>query len=616
MKKHYSLFTKGITGSLLLLLIAICSYAQPQYFSNGGTSANSFPFNSTTSNKVQWIYIPTDFPGAPSGLITKVYFRSGTAGTNKTFTNLTIKMGYTTATTTATGNYFTGLTTVLALPSVTIPSTTVNGWVQFTLATPFFYDNTKNLIVEASQTAFTSGFTVIQNTANGNKRLFGSVTATTGTAGTGLVNFGFDLLVYQNNASLAAIPEPFADFCVGTQAVKVQVKNTGANVINNVTLNWTMDGQPQPPIVYTSPIPIGVTTQPITLGSATFPGSLAQHIIKAWTSAPNGQVDPQMIDDSMTIMRKALDIPPAYVLFTKTRICPGDSLLLTAPTGSNYTYQWQLDANPIVGSINQTLYAKKDGYYSVKVFNPGCSSQSGFQKITVKELNINLGADTSLCETSPALVLDGGEPDARYLWSTGDTVQAITVTDKSGQYWVKATLGAACSSSDTINLAIEPLPRVNGISYTKSGATYHFSPSGPHNVVSYLWSFGDGGTDTAMNPVHTYSIGSPYTVDLNVYNSCGVTFAKMSLPLNVRDISLNDAFTVYPNPAQSNITITGRSAIKEVHILNGIGAEVYNQTFEGQKKAAINIQSLPNGNYSLLIHTDEGIVNKRFGIVK
>ncbi len=41
------------------------------------------------------------------------------------------------------------------------------------------------------------------------------------------------------------------------------------------------------------------------------------------------------------------------------------------------------------------------------------------------------------------------------------------------------------------------------------------------NGLNYLWDFGDGTTDTAFNPVHTYTAYGSYNVKLSSYNNCG-----------------------------------------------------------------------------------------------
>ncbi|WP_276133563.1 T9SS type A sorting domain-containing protein [Polluticoccus soli] len=619
--KYFFYTLKTLCVTAVLLSLALISLAQtPQYFITGGTSANSFPFNSTTSNKVQWIYVAGSFAGSPTGVITKVYFRSGTTGTNKTFTNLTIKMGYTTQINTTT-TFIPGLTTVFFAPSIVVPTVTNGQWVELTLTTPFFYNNTQNLVVEASQTAFTpSGFTVLQNSAGGNKRTWGAVTATTGSAGTGLADFGYQLLAYQNNASISAIPEPGVDICVGAYAVKAQVKNMGSNTINNVQLNWSVNGAIQPPVMYNSPIPITTTSAPIMLGNVSLMNPVANNTIRVWTSLPNGVVDPMPTDDSMEIIRKPLDLPNAVIYYPTTRLCPGDSVLLQAGTGTNYFYQWQFNADPTGPITSQgAIYAKKDGYYSVKVFNPGCSQQAAPVKITVKPLAIDLGPDLITCEKQPALALDAGEPGSRYKWNTGDTTQVIHTKEGNNIYWVEATLGTMCKASDTVNLTIDPLPRVNGISFINKGtSTYTFSPAGNTYVNSYLWDFGDGSTDTAQIATHTYSIAPPYNVTLKVFNSCGMIESKLPVAVGINDVNGVEGLTLYPNPAQNSLNVgtNGSALIKDIRVYNTLGALVVSRSYNNEKNVVLDVAHLPNGMYSIRITTSMGTAAKQFQVTK
>ena len=192
---------------LLLVLFSNTINAQtPQFSLSGGTSSNTIPLMSTT-NRVQWVYYRTDFAGLPTGsqLISKIYLRSGTNMGSATFTNLTIRMGHTTLNTFSSGTFQTGLTTVFSATSHTITSIVSGGWVEITLQNPFTYNGTQNIIVEVSQTGYTGGFTVRQNTAGGNRRLFGTATGTSGTAGTGIADFGMD--AYPIHACARTIPQ-------------------------------------------------------------------------------------------------------------------------------------------------------------------------------------------------------------------------------------------------------------------------------------------------------------------------------------------------------------------------------------------------------------------------
>ncbi|HEX6914216.1 MAG TPA: right-handed parallel beta-helix repeat-containing protein, partial [Chitinophagaceae bacterium] len=196
MRKFYSACT--------VLFVIACTTAfeakaqTPMYFSSGTGSSNSFPFATTASNKVQWIYEPIKFSASPisPGNVSKVYIKSSTA-TTATYSNIRIQLGYTalTAFPAGTNNFITGLTEVYFIASRTITSG-IDTWIEFSPVNgTFYYDGVQNLVVEASQTGYTgSGFSVRQDGTGGNLRLYGGVASSTGTAATGLANFGFDLV--------------------------------------------------------------------------------------------------------------------------------------------------------------------------------------------------------------------------------------------------------------------------------------------------------------------------------------------------------------------------------------------------------------------------------------
>lgn len=421
-----------------------------------------------------------------------------------------------------------------------------------------------------------------------------------------------------NNAGVSAITEPTSAICLGNHTVKAQLKNFGGNTINNVTINWSVNGIMQPAVNYSTPIPVGGSSGIIPLSNVNFPMSAATLNIQAWTSAPNGNTDPEPGNDSAAISRKALDPPGAIVYYETSRVCPGDSVLLYAPTGPNFTYQWEFNATAMPNETASSVYAKKDGFYSVTINNPGCKAQSVFHKITVLPLQVELGPNLITCETIPPIEIDAGEPGARYVWNTGDTTQTIPVGEGYHKYWVEVTLGQDCKTSDTIEATIEPLPDINGISFVNVGNTYFFAPGGPTNVASYLWSFGDGATDTVPNPIHTYAIPGPYNVNLTVYNSCGEDTAKISdLPVKVDEI-ISGQMAIYPNPANDVLYVqtTDIYRINSIKVFNTLGAAVLERKANGEKLVTIDIHSLPPGSYNLLINTESGITSKLFQIVR
>ncbi len=367
-----SIFTKQFWGTLaisFMLIVSVfvqSSFAQtPPYFKGGtGGSANSFPFGSTTSNKVQWVYFPSNFPTAISkGKITKLYFRTSSAVTTPfVYTNLTIKMGYTTLTTFTTGPFETGLQTCLSAPSYSIQTNGANNWFVIDLTTPFIYDPTKNFIVEVSQTAYTAGFSVFQQADPGNRRLYGLVTSPTGTAGAGgLADLGFDLLPLSfNDAGVTKLDSP-GTFCSGsTQNIYATIRNFGNNQLTSVNVNWSVDGVARPVIPYTSTLDTlngtGSTTATINLGSVAFPTS-AGKIIKVWTSSPNGVADTVAYNDTLTKVVK----PSLSGTFT------------VGPIGRDYTTLGAVASDlsnfgvcgPVVINVDSATYTGKAAFSNI-----------------------------------------------------------------------------------------------------------------------------------------------------------------------------------------------------------------------------------------------------------
>ncbi len=228
----------------------------PQHFKQSTGTANTIPFGSTTSNKAQWVYYPSNFPTAINrGKITKIYFRTSATTTSPfVYTNLNVKMGYTTITSFTTGPYETGLQTCLSAATYTIQPTGAGNWVEIVLTNPFIYDPTKNFIVEVSQSSYSTGFSLYQGADPGNRRLYGLASNATGTAGAGgLADFGFTLSpLSTNDAGVQKIDSPIT-FCTGaTKNIYATIKNMGINQINSVNVNWSVNGVLRTPIAYTT----------------------------------------------------------------------------------------------------------------------------------------------------------------------------------------------------------------------------------------------------------------------------------------------------------------------------------------------------------------------------
>lgn len=222
------------------------------------------------------------------------------------------------------------------------------------------------------------------------------------------------------------------------------------------------------------------------------------------------------------------------------------------------------------------------------------------------------------CKNSTSLILDAKNPGAKYMWSTGDTTQKITVTT-TGYYSVCVT--GNCTVCDTLYDSVLAVPVVTGISYTRVGNTYAFTPSGIQNVVGYYWNFGDGYTSTLKNPTHTYASAGVYNVTLQVSNSCGAVSVNLLTPTAINTPSSKaDAVNIYPNPASTVITISGIGNLdySGFTIINSVGEVVYKATslHAGMTTEKIDVSKLVPGNYILHIDTNDGPISRLFEVIR
>ncbi len=230
---------------------------------------------------------------------------------------------------------------------------------------------------------------------------------------------------------------------------------------------------------------------------------------------------------------------------------------------------------------------------------------------------VNLGPDQHVCADKKMILDAGNSPDAVYEWSTSDRTQTIDVTNKPGTYYVE--VDKYCTASDTIVIQLDPLPSMNGISFVKFGDEYQYSVSNLQHTDRVLWLFGDGQTSTDLSPKHTYATPGSYNVTLIAYNQCGTDTTMVTIPLDVKNVVLDNNIKMYPNPASNNVIIEmdGKVKLNEVSIINVLGAVVQQQVnMAGSDKISIDISSIPVGNYMVRMNTDKGITNKQLTIVR
>ena len=122
-----------------------------------------------------------------------------------------------------------------------------------------------------------------------------------------------------------------------------------------------------------------------------------------------------------------------------------------------------------------------------------------------------------------------------------------------------------------------------------------------------------------------------YTADLSAYtgNNVHIAFRHHNVTdmfrLNLDDVSItagvgiadaeNNNVSVYPNPANNVINVNSTSNISNVEIYTITGQKVGDFT-ANSNHTAISTSNLTNGLYLMRIHTENGVINKKFSVVR
>ena len=220
-----------------------------------------------------------------------------------------------------------------------------------------------------------------------------------------------------------------------------------------------------------------------------------------------------------------------------TTFCTGGFVLLNAPTGIGYTYQWSRGGAPIPGATSSFYSANTSGNYTVTItISGGCVATSSIVTVTVTagsivvpSVNIIGTPGPILClVTSPdnftAVPTNGGTPS--YQWSVNgvpvSSTNTYSYTPAAGDVLtVLMTSTAACAFPTTVSktdtIIISPL-QTPSVSMTVSPAnpvcpttTVHFTalPTYGGLAPSYRWTRNGSLVDTSA----TYSLAAPANGD-------------------------------------------------------------------------------------------------------
>jgi PKD repeat protein len=215
-----------------------------------------------------------------------------------------------------------------------------------------------------------------------------------------------------------------------------------------------------------------------------------------------------------------------YAAVKTSKTSSGDPLinLLVRSSGgtwSKYLYGTVANSNtrPIV------LVDEAEGTLRMFATGPYPGQSSGQSGGTIYEKDSPLGSISFPSGLGTPVIQDPTSADMNNATSTKQEVDGSTglvvlaTNDSTNRYWhADLALGAP-----------PPKPVANFSGTPTSGTAplqVQFTDQSSNNPTSWSWSFGDGGTSTSRNPIHTYAAAGTYDVTLTATNGGGTSDPK------------------------------------------------------------------------------------------
>ncbi len=192
---------------------------------------------------------------------------------------------------------------------------------------------------------------------------------------------------------------------------------------------------------------------------------------------------------------------------------------------------------------------------------------------------------------------DGGTSTARnpsHTYSASGTYTVtLTVTDDDD-----ATDTA--SADVTVSAAIPNDPPVASFSYTVDGLTVTCTDTSTDSdgfIVARNWSFGDGDTSTAQNPIHTYTASGTYTITLTVWDDdyamdSDIATVTVSAPLPADTMHVGDIDATSVKLSKGQWQAVGTIRIHDASHGPVAGARVYGTFYQRGVPVLAGVSSL------------------------
>lgn len=281
---------------------------------------------------------------------------------------------------------------------------------------------------------------------------------------------------------------------------------------------------------------------------------------------------------SATIVHDVVVNPIPTAQFAVAPACLGAAVNFTnqstITSGTIQSTVWDFGNGMLSNQNNPVHSYSAAGTYNTTLTitsNSGCTSTLSRQ-VTIHPNPVADFSANATCLGNPTNFTDNSSINsgsiANWSWNFGDNNQSSIATpvhiySTAGNFnaTLIVTSSFGCRDSITKNITINGLPSpaftapdacVSNVTTIQNNSTSNWGP-----INSYSWNFGDGGTSTATNPVHTYASSGIYTVTLTAttVNGCTQT-AQRTMNIHALPVA---AFSATNTCAEAAVAIVNNS---------------------------------------------------------
>lgn len=236
------------------------------------------------------------------------------------------------------------------------------------------------------------------------------------------------------------------------------------------------------------------------------------------------------------------------------------------------TAKWFFTTNDSAMTLNSGYQFAAGGTYNIRLIATNtCNTEDTIKSIKLAYLNF-YALPKSACIGQPITFYDSSDNNVatrQWTFTSASPATANTVGPHAVSYnsagSKNTTLLVTVSGGQNQTYTIPGIVTISTDTFTKASFTYSylglnevaFQSNSNGSNKTYKWYFGDGDSSTLVNPKHKYTNANFKVVKLVVKGNCNTDDTTITLRdfTSIKSIEANRYFRLYPNPANSSVTI-------------------------------------------------------------